>query len=657
MTDARLSVEVGGKIDELKAVLTQGKASVKDFVGYTDAQLLASGGNYNKYANDVARASREASLARIKAAGDAARAEIASSKEASTASELSFTSIGQSATKGLSALRQIAYVLPGIGVAGIFSLAFEGIMKASEALDIFSTKLSAAAQNRIALNDAISKGNQEAGKEITTLKILYDAATDVSNSTDTRAKAAKELQKLFPETFKNTSLEAIEAGKLSGAYQQLTQDIIANARAKSIAAKIGELSAKLLDADIQSAKIENAKVNELSRVNGAKITGSLAGAGQQDVLGSTTSTSEQAQRQDINTRAKLANDANDLNKKILNDQIKFLESFTNPKALVNSITDKNKNPLTDKLDAWQELNLKLKEISANVNSTFDEKAKAQITAYNDAINALLKQGINPVSIEIGNLQGKIMQLSETLSMEKIGADAFKELSKQIGDTVKNFGKLQDIAKQSKDALNSYVEKIESGMGKNLKIFNVEAVSSQGANLINVLKSFNKDASSIISDGIVKSFEYISTAIGSALSGGGNIVKTLGANLLSAFGDVLGQLGEMAIKTGLAILAIKISLKTLNPFVAIAAGVGLLALAGVVKHGASNISDNISGGGAPQVQTTAGINTTSGSNSGVTNGSNSVAMQTVQVKAVISGRDLVMLLNLEGYYLSRVQQHG
>src|SRR5688572_9068978 len=46
----------------------------------------------------------------------------------------SFGKVGNAASKGFSAVRNLAYVLPGIGIAGIFSLAAEGIFKIGDAL-------------------------------------------------------------------------------------------------------------------------------------------------------------------------------------------------------------------------------------------------------------------------------------------------------------------------------------------------------------------------------------------------------------------------------------------------------------------------------------------------------------------------------------------
>lgn len=59
--------------------------------------------------------------------------------------------------------------------------------------------------------------------------------------------------------------------------------------------------------------------------------------------------------------------------------------------------------------------------------------------------------------------------------------------------------------------------------------------------------------------------------------------------ISAFGDMAIAVGKMAIATGAATLGIKAALESLNGFVAIAAGVALVALGTAVKSGLGNIA--------------------------------------------------------------------
>jgi len=76
----------------------------------------------------------------------------------------------------------------------------------------------------------------------------------------------------------------------------------------------------------------------------------------------------------------------------------------------------------------------------------------------------------------------------------------------------------------------------------------------------LLENFNKDASSIINDSIASTFSQLGQAIGSAFTTGGNVLEAVGKTLLSSLGAILVDLGKLAIKTGVGILAVKTALK-------------------------------------------------------------------------------------------------
>lgn len=166
----------------------------------------------------------------------------------------------------------------------------KALFKGKEALDIFG-------ERQKALNEVWKAGNADAAKQLTNLKYLYAAATDLSNAESDRLKAAQELQKEFPKTFAGQSKENIINGEASGLYKQLTIDIMATARAKAAAAKITTETAKILDAEIQKEKIRNANANEnaATRLTAEKnLRGALEANNKQRGFGAVTE--EQLQR-------------------------------------------------------------------------------------------------------------------------------------------------------------------------------------------------------------------------------------------------------------------------------------------------------------------------------------------------------------------------
>lgn len=104
-----------------------------------------------------------------------------------------------------------------------------------------------------AFNDARLKGDADAQKEITNLKVLYGAATDASRATSERKDAVNELQKLYPSYFKNVSAESIMGGKVADTYDQLTEAILRNARAKAKLSELDKMATQEWDLEMKAA--------------------------------------------------------------------------------------------------------------------------------------------------------------------------------------------------------------------------------------------------------------------------------------------------------------------------------------------------------------------------------------------------------------------
>ena len=110
-----------------------------------------------------------------------------------------------------------------------------------------------------------------------------------------------------------------------------------------------------------------------------------------------------------------------------------------------------------------------------------------------------------------------------------------------------------------------------------------------------LERFNEEAAGIIQYNITGTFAGIGEAIGTALATGANLADALGGALLGGVGALLTQLGELAIGVGVGLLAIKKAFESLNPYIAIAAGVALIALGAFVASKSKSIGGGIGGG--------------------------------------------------------------
>jgi len=110
------------------------------------------------------------------------------------------------------------------------------------------------------------------------------------------------------------------------------------------------------------------------------------------------------------------------------------------------------------------------------------------------------------------------------------------------------------------------------------------------------KMISETVSNIISQGAIDSISDASAAIGNALANGNNVVQAVGKSLLSSLGGILVDLGKMSIEIGVGLIAVELGLKSLNPAVAIAAGVALVALGSFFSSKTKSIGNSMGGGG-------------------------------------------------------------
>jgi hypothetical protein len=451
------------------------------------------------------------------------------------------------------------------------------------------------------------KGAQAAQSELTTLKLLYSQYQNSTLPLEQRKDAYKEIQKLYPAYFGNLGFEATATNKTKDAYNSLTESILASARSRAAADLITKNSTRQLENEQKiidlNTQIQNERTKQLKLQNTVESQNLLAKQ-EANIL-----TSKQA----------------DIVNKYLTAGAKEAELI---KLKNNLLTDSN--ILTQK-------NIQLEK---SVNKEIDKGGKVSGNVGGDA----LQKGKMP---KADNTANEAKKRAEDLAKE---ANAFAvKMLKSIQDFQID---VSNLAAEKKAKINFIdPDQLQSAVALTdmfqKEIFgNLQKVNKH-------LVDFNQQASDIINSSLVETFAGIGNAIGESLANGTSLAQNLGASLLNSLGSVLGQLGQMAIAAGLGIKAIKIALETLNPFVAIAAGVALLALSGVVKGQASKIGKSMGGGGGggssgggsvPVPQGSATIST-SAAGSSQNMGGGVVVFE-------ISGTNLIGVLNRAGAKLTR-----
>lgn len=104
-----------------------------------------------------------------------------------------------------------------------------------------------------------------------------------------------------------------------------------------------------------------------------------------------------------------------------------------------------------------------------------------------------------------------------------------------------------------------------------------------------MEEFSASITNILQGVAVDTLANFGTLVGEALSGSADAASNFSSAVLSTLGDMAIQLGKLAISTGVTISGIKASLKSMNPYLAMAAGAALVMLGSAIKGATANIA--------------------------------------------------------------------
>lgn len=253
---------------------------------------------------------------------------------------------------------------------------------------------------------------------------------------------------------------------------------------------------------------------------------------------------------------------------------------------------------------------------------------------------------------------EVSRLEQLKKRAVIGSEAWKQLNEQITkyNELLNPTDLQPVKFESKGFLDDF--------GKEYKTFNdfmfaqvqrtgkilsedlpgfidkaaMEALTAKVL-LEEALEEVNKSLTNVINSQVVDGISDAFASIGKSLATGSDLFKSLGQSLLSSFGKILSELGKQMIQYGVGLLAIKIAMKSLNPYVAIAAGAALVALGAGISATVSKQSESIGGSGSG-VSSASGVPSSGFTNSTVSNGSSGGGEYVFR----LSGPDLIAVFN-------------
>ena len=398
-------------------------------------------------------------------------------------------------TRGLSGawstVRQLAYILPGLGVAGILGFAVEPITNYVKSLGFVKQLLGEVKTSQQELNDVNVTAKKNAIEETVNLKSLLEIAKDTSLSYKDRLIAVKELQKTYPSYFDNLSTEKILAGDTALAEKELTEAILSRAKAQAATSKITENQSKIIDLEekrldvtkrLSAAQAQVASAEKI-RNSGATIGGSIAGT--YDVAFVAINKVAEA-TSDLADIDKEINDLQDINNRLSGyaiennkKSIRLKQEETKVKKESNK-KDKDKiqalnlegvavgttiEQIDKYIDALQtELNLNAdnEEAYNNIKTALEQVKKAKtdlITGGGEIIStANLKEvstAVKEVSVQLTKLQEQYLS---SFTSEFFQNSGFSETFALLNDEVDGFGEnfavtFNAIAESAQEAFN------------------------------------------------------------------------------------------------------------------------------------------------------------------------------------------------------------
>lgn len=339
---------------------------------------------------------------------------------------------GSALTKIWGGVRQLAYILPGLGIAGIFNLAGEAITKLFPQIEEFYNKIVNGNAEAI---KAAKELSEDIGKQTGKFETLTRQLNNHNVSKKEQLQAAKDLQELYPTALKNYSAEEIAAGKAAAAIDLIGKALIAVSKAKAGQAEMDKLSSEQW---ANEDKKMSAQASLLLLQSQAATTKALidknikSGSANISVTGLGLSLSDLenkiAEQKNIILEANRLN--NDLERQMNKtaERIGSLTETTRAGGLKIDGSDISKGVPKDKKEI-KEIEIHVKWIEDNLPSTglspatvkaLGDAYKGMFESINDDIAAEYPQGLgDPEAAQLN------LQLSERANQKRIEADKNK----------------------------------------------------------------------------------------------------------------------------------------------------------------------------------------------------------------------------------------
>ncbi len=252
------------RMEELRRTETALKKEVKELNALTKAQYIentATAGSvekltsrlqimtfvYNKMGVEFQKSAAGKAMAKEMVSIDQSvqRLKKSSGQIHETTSNMS-NAVTRSLGRALGVIRNLAYLIPGIGIGGLIGLILQPIINLFDRTDKEAEELTEKLKTLIKTSADI-KTVAIAGTDSEIIKVekLASVVTDQTKSYKERNRALEELKTINKDYFGDLTIEKAQLGLLTIAVKEYTDALIANEVVKAFGSQIGEVSVEL----------------------------------------------------------------------------------------------------------------------------------------------------------------------------------------------------------------------------------------------------------------------------------------------------------------------------------------------------------------------------------------------------------------------------
>lgn len=453
-----------------------------------------------------------------------------------------------SVNSGYSAIRKLAFILPGIGIAGIFNLAFEAISKLVGETEKLDEVLSKIKSNQGVIAEAVGG---TAG-DIARVEALAAAVQNTNLTYKERENALARLKEINKSYFGDLSLEADSLKILSARVQEYAQALIQEAIVKGFTEEITKQtieynkqsdSLKILKNNLDNAIKAQQGFKDVPIVAGGRGggTGTSDAALQQNKLAAAVNLARDAfvkQRDTVELiGTAIANYTDKVQGAIAESlKLKPLKSLDEGSGAVIDTLSKTEQALKEIIKLEDELAKpnELPLFQRLANSLDVSRAQLLSTKIAQVLRDNIKNGIDQAitNKEVGLLQEQLRRLLDPNLKTVI--DARVEINPIVEKDVNAFEVLGKIGPQLTDVMDKLPPiKTDIKVDPNLVADNVKFANQLA------------DLQATIANTVAGVAVGIAEGIGRALAGGKNPF----APLLQLLGDGLEEIGKKILIVG------------------------------------------------------------------------------------------------------------